>query len=148
MKKNIFYRFDLSIKQNFILVKMEKTINKRILLVDDEPNILIPLEFLMHQQGYEVEKAYNGKDALAKMRDYVPRVVVLDVMMPGMSGFEVAKEIRKQITFAETQIVFLTAKSTPEDRLNGYANGGEVYLAKPFDNQEFIETINDLVDEF
>lgn len=125
---------------------MDDTINrKRILLVDDEPNILLPLEFLMQQQGYEVDKAHNGHEALDKIHSRLPDIVILDVMMPGMDGFEVARRIRSVPSYEHVRIVFLTAKGTYQDKMNGYDNGGEVYLTKPFDNAELVQAVNDLM---
>lgn len=118
---------------------------KKVLIVDDEPNILIALEFLIRQEGYEVQKANDGQQALQVLKNFRPDVAILDVMMPRMDGFELAKRIRNQEELANTAIVFLTAKGTQEDRFTGYANGAEVYLTKPFDNQELIDTINELI---
>lgn len=112
-----------------------------ILLVDDELNILIPLEFLMVQQGYNVQKVLNGQQALDIIKDFIPKVIILDVMMPGMDGFEVAKKVRNNLACQDTQIIFLTAKGTREDRNEGYKSGGEIYLTKPFDNDELIEAV-------
>ncbi len=119
---------------------------KSVLLVDDEPNILVALEFLIRQQGLKVFKASNGHKALELMAAHVPSIVVLDVMMPGMNGFEVARKIRNNPAFEDVRIIFLTAKGTQADRLNGYANGGEIYLTKPFENQELIDIINEVVE--
>ena len=118
----------------------------KILLVDDEPNILVPIEFLMQQQGFEVRKAYSGQEALDIMSGYKPNVVVLDVMMPGLDGFEVAQRIRKQPGLRHTRILFLTAKGTEEDRLKGYSTGGEVYMTKPFDNDELIQVVAEMLE--
>jgi len=112
-----------------------------ILLVDDDPSIIIALEFLMKQQGYQVQIAENGQQALDMVENFIPNVILLDVMMPGMDGFEVAKRIRSNDALSNTQIIFLTAKGTKEDRRKGYKSGGEVYLIKPFDNDELIETV-------
>lgn len=117
-----------------------------VLLVDDEPNILVALEYLVKQAGYRVAKARNGEDALAAVDRHRPHIVVLDVMMPGMDGFEVARRIRSNEDYEDTRIIFLTAKGTKEDRSQGYAKGGEVYLTKPFDNEELINTINEVVE--
>lgn len=119
---------------------------KSVLLVDDEPNILVALEFLIKQQGLRVFKASNGHKALELMATHVPSIVVLDVMMPGINGFEVARKIRNNPAFEDVRIIFLTAKGTQADRLNGYANGGEIYLTKPFENQELIDIINEVVE--
>jgi DNA-binding response OmpR family regulator len=124
---------------------MNASSKMRILLVDDEPNILIPVEFLMTQQGYDVDKAYDGLEALKKMENNVPNLVILDVMMPEMDGFEVARQIRNNAKFDKTQIIFLTAKGTDEDKMNGYSTGGEVYITKPFDNDYLVDAVNELM---
>lgn len=116
-----------------------------ILLVDDEPNILMALEFLLQRQGYCVERAVNGAQALEKAAALKPGIVVLDVMMPGMDGFEVARRIRQEEGLHDTKIVFLTARGTQTDKVRGYASGGEYFLVKPFDNDTFVEMIHDLV---
>lgn len=118
----------------------------KILLVDDEPNILIALEFLFEQEGYIVEKAFDGIQALEKLVSFSPSIIVLDVMMPGLDGFEVARRIRMMEGFDEVRIVFLTAKGTTQDKRKGYGSGGEVYITKPFDNDELLRTVNEVVE--
>lgn len=118
----------------------------KVLLVDDEPNILVALEFLVKQAGYQVYKASNGEEALLAAQQQAPHIIILDVMMPGMDGFEVARKVRSLPELESARIIFLTAKGTPEDKSNGYTNGGEVYLTKPFDNNELINTINEVVE--
>ncbi len=120
--------------------------NNTILIVDDEPNILVALEFLIRQQGYRVIKARNGLEALKLIEKERPSIVMLDVMMPEMDGFEVAGQIRKDDRFNDLQIIFLTAKGTEADRFQGYAKGGEVYLTKPFDNEELVTVINEVME--
>ena len=120
--------------------------NTKVLLVDDEPNILVALEFLVKKEGYRVFKAQNGEQALAAMAAEQPHIVLLDVMMPGMDGFELARKIRANDKYDHTRIIFLTAKGTQEDRFQGYATGGEVYITKPFDNDELINTINEVIE--
>ena len=117
----------------------------KILIVDDEPNIVIALEFLLQREGYQVEKAYNGLQALELAAAFSPDIVVLDVMMPGMDGFEVARRMRQIDRLEMTKIVFLTAKGTQRDKETGYASGGEYYLIKPFDNEVFVHTINEIM---
>lgn len=119
---------------------------KRVLLVDDEPNILIALEFILKKQGLEIRKATDGEMALQLINDFQPSIIVLDVMMPGMDGFEVAKKIRSNPNNDDIRIIFLTAKGTQKDRMNGYATGGEFYLTKPFENEELINIINEVVE--
>ena len=125
---------------------MDRQKPKRVLLVDDEPNILTAVEFILKQQGLEIDKAMNGERALRKMDIFKPDIIILDVMMPGMSGFEVAKVIRSNPAYEDVRIIFLTAKGTMEDKMNGYANGGEIYLTKPFENSELISIINEVVE--
>lgn len=116
----------------------------KVLLVDDEPNILLAIEFLVLQQGYEVSTATNGEEALQVAAAFVPDIIVLDVMMPGMDGYEVARHIRANPSWDHIRIIFLTAKGAPADRMQGYASGGEVYITKPFDNDYLITTINEV----
>lgn len=123
---------------------MEST--TKILLVDDEPNILIALEFLFEQEGYIVETAFDGIQALEKLLLFRPSIIVLDVMMPGLDGFEVAKRIRMMDGFDDVRIVFLTAKGTAQDKRKGYGSGGEVYITKPFDNNELLRTVSEVVE--
>lgn len=117
----------------------------KILLVDDEPNIVIALEYLLKREGYEVHKAYNGQDALGCLTTLVPDIVILDVMMPGMDGFEVARRLRQMPALEQTKIIFLTAKGTQQDRATGYNSGAEYYMIKPFDNDVFVSTVNEIM---
>lgn len=116
-----------------------------ILIVDDEPSIAIAIEFLMQQQGYITAYAKNGVDALQLLSSYTPDIIILDVMMPELSGFELATRIRQQEKFSDVQIIFLTAKGTTRDKLEGYGSGGDIYLTKPFDNQHLIDTVENLL---
>jgi DNA-binding response OmpR family regulator len=127
---------------------MKKKINNKdikILIVDDEPNIVVAIEFLLIQAGYTIEKAFNGQEAMEKVTSFNPNIIVLDVMMPEMDGFETARQIRLMEGKDDTRIVFLTAKGTQQDRKTGYAVGGEIYLIKPFDNDILVSTIDELV---
>jgi DNA-binding response OmpR family regulator len=127
---------------------MKKKINNKdikILIVDDEPNIVVAIEFLLIQAGYTIEKAFNGQEAMEKVTSFNPNIIVLDVMMPEMDGFETARQIRLMEGKDDIRIVFLTAKGTQQDRKTGYAVGGEIYLIKPFDNDILVSTIDELV---
>lgn len=119
--------------------------NTKVLIVDDEPNIVLAIDFLLSQKGFITEKAYNGNQALEKVKSFQPNIVVLDVMMPGMTGFEVARQIRMTAGFANVQVVFLTAKGTTKDKMQGYSNGGDLYLTKPFDNDDLVLSIEEMV---
>ncbi|MTB49731.1 response regulator [Lewinella sp. W8] len=116
----------------------------KILLVDDEPAIRTALDFLVSKAGYETAVASDGKEAIAVATTFQPQVAVLDVMMPEMDGFTVAERLREIPGLSDVRIVFLTARSRPEDRYAGYQHGGEVYLTKPFDNQDLLDVLGDL----
>jgi two-component system alkaline phosphatase synthesis response regulator PhoP len=117
----------------------------KVLIVDDEPNIVLALEFLLEREGYQVKKAYDGQQALETLSTFIPDIIVLDVMMPGIDGFETARRIRNNPALELAKIVFLTAKGTQRDKETGYANGAEYYLIKPFDNEVFVSTINEIM---
>ncbi len=134
-----------SVIQSFPKMAKDRSSNQ-ILIVDDEPNILVVLEYLIRQQGYRVLRANNGTEALKVIEKEKPSIIVLDVMMPEMDGFELARRIRRDERFDDIRIIFLTAKGTEADQFEGYANGGEVYLTKPFDNEELVTTINEVLE--
>lgn len=115
-----------------------------VLIVDDEPHIVEALRFLVEQKGYPTYVAYNGIDGLALARTHRPTVVLLDVMMPGMDGYEVASAIRAADELSATTIIFLSAKGAENDKVQGYLSGGEIYLTKPFDNEEVINVISEV----
>jgi len=117
----------------------------KVLLVDDEPNILLPLRYLLETAGYEVFAATEGQEALQLADQYQPDLAVLDVMMPGMNGFELARQLRAKAAFAKLRIVFLTARGATQDRSEGYRSGAELYLTKPFDNATLLHTIDELL---
>ena len=117
----------------------------KVLLVDDEPAILAALTYLTKKAGYEVVTATDGDAALALIKNgWQPDLAVLDVMMPGISGFELATELRKQTALEKLNIVFLTARGSQTDKQTGYRSGAEVYLTKPFDNQTLLDVLADL----
>ncbi|MCK4837168.1 MAG: response regulator [Desulfobulbaceae bacterium] len=109
-----------------------------VLLVDDEPNILLSLKFLMQKEGYEVLVAQNGEEALAIARQCLPDLVILDVMLPSPNGYEVCQAMRADPQLTELYILMLTAKSNPADREKGLAMGADDYVSKPFSNQELV----------
>jgi DNA-binding response OmpR family regulator len=127
-------------------MKRKKKHTGKILLVDDEPNILIAIDFLLKQAGYTVEKAQDGQKALDKLASFHPDVIILDVMMPELDGFETASRIRQIEELDDVKIIFLTAKGTPADRQTGYSVGGEIYITKPFDNDDLVNTIHELIE--
>ena len=123
---------------------MDEQNKTRVLLVDDEAPIVMALEFLLEREGYLVETALNGLMALDRMKVFRPDILVLDVMMPGMNGYEVAQMVRNDPEYEKVKIVFLTAKGATGDKMQGYDSGAEYYLLKPFDNREFVEVIHEI----
>jgi two-component system alkaline phosphatase synthesis response regulator PhoP len=121
------------------------TSHARILVVDDEPNIVTPIVFLLEKAGYAVETASDGLAGLEAARLFRPQVVLLDVMMPEMNGFEAARRLRELPGLADVRIVFLTAKGTENDRRTGYSSGAEYYIVKPFDNDTLLQTVAELL---
>ena len=117
----------------------------KVLIVDDEPNIVLAIEFLLQREGYHTEKAYDGLQALEKVTLFQPDIVILDVMMPGMNGFELGQMIRQMPALEHTKIIFLTAKGTQNDKQTGYASGAEAYMIKPFDNDALVTTVNEMM---
>lgn len=117
----------------------------KILVVDDEPNIVLAIEFLLQREGFLVQKAYNGIEALEAVASFQPDIVLLDVMMPEMDGFEVAAQLRKRPDLADTKIIFLTAKGTQKDKETGYSKGAEYYMVKPFDNDVLVSTVHEIL---
>ena len=111
----------------------------RLLVVDDEPNILELLSVSLRFAGFEVATATNGIDALARAREFAPELVVLDVMLPGLDGFEVARQLRG--AGDQVPVLFLTAKDATEDRVQGLTLGGDDYVTKPFSLEEVVARI-------
>jgi DNA-binding response OmpR family regulator len=118
---------------------------KSVLVVDDEPNIVLSLEFLMKQAGYEVRVARDGDAALAAFRDRAPDLVLLDVMMPGKGGYELCQTIRANPAWDRTKVVMLTAKIREVEREKGIALGADEYVTKPFSTRELVDTVRRLV---
>ncbi len=118
----------------------------RILVVDDEPNIADVISIALRYNEYEVVTAGNGRDALAAVSDSRPDLIVLDVMLPDLDGFEVAKRLRERAD--ETPILFLTAKDTTEDKVRGLTLGGDDYVTKPFSVEELLARIATVLRRF
>ena len=117
---------------------------KRILVVDDEIYIVHILEFSLTMEGYEVVTASCGEDALRKAKERQPHLIVLDVMMPGMDGLEVARRLRADQDKADVPILMLSAKGRPIDREAGIENGADDYILKPFSPRRLLDRIRNL----
>lgn len=113
----------------------------KILIVDDEPNIVISLEFLMKKEGFEVAVANDGEEALAKVASFNPDLMLLDVMMPKKSGFEVCEALRADPQRAGLQIVMLTAKGRDTEVAKGLALGADAYVTKPFSTKDLVAMV-------
>jgi DNA-binding response OmpR family regulator len=119
----------------------------KILIADDEPNILISLEYLMKREGYQVLLARDGNEALAAILRERPDLVLLDVMMPGKTGFDVCQAARADETLAGMKIVLLTAKGRDTDVAKGLALGATDYMTKPFSTKELAARVRELLAE-
>ena len=117
----------------------------RILIVDDEPNIVASLEFLMRGSNYEVRVARDGEEALRGAESFRPDLVLLDVMMPQRSGFEVCQKIRENPAFRGMKIVMLTAKGRDLEKHRGLDLGANAYVTKPFSTKELMSTVRGLL---
>lgn len=114
---------------------------RRILIADDEPNIVISLEYLMKREGFEVSIAEDGDQAVAMIRADPPDLVILDVMMPRLNGFEVCQEIRSDPKLQSVRILMLTAKGRETEVTKGLALGADAYVTKPFSTKELVERV-------
>jgi two-component system OmpR family response regulator len=113
---------------------------EKLLLVDDEDNLRSMLEAALRHLGFDVHSAANGRDALAAIPEVRPDMVVLDVMMPDLDGFEVCRRLRTE--GSKMPVLFLTAKDSTEDKVRGLTLGGDDYLVKPFSLEELVARIN------
>jgi len=119
--------------------------SRRVLIVDDEPNIVTSLEFLMRGDDYEVRVARNGEEALQLAESFRPDIVVLDIMMPHRSGFEVCQKIRENPVLGDVKIVMLTAKGRDVEKEKGLDLGANAYITKPFSTKELMNTVRGLL---
>lgn len=117
----------------------------KILIVDDDPYILMSLEFLMKKNGYDVMIARNGTEALDLLNKQVPALVLLDIMMPDVDGYEICRRIKKTEKLKLVKVVFMSAKTKEADIQKGYDLGASLYITKPFSTRELVKQIHELV---
>lgn len=117
---------------------------KRVLIADDEPNIVESLSFVLGRGGFEVSAVLDGESALERLRRDPPDVVILDVMLPRLSGFEVLKQVREDPALRAIPIVILTAKGQAHDRRTAEGLGVAGFVTKPFSNREIVELVQRL----
>jgi DNA-binding response OmpR family regulator len=117
----------------------------KVLIADDEPNIVISLEYLMKRAGYQVSIARDGQEALDTIRRERPRLVLLDVMMPRKSGFDVCQELRADEQIKDTLVLMLTAKGRDTDVNKGLGVGADAYMTKPFATKELVAKVAEML---
>jgi len=116
-----------------------------ILVVEDDPNILRQIEFNLQTHGYIVETAINGVDALKKMMLKRPTLLITDIMMPEMDGYELVASVRKDDQLADLPVIMLTARTQDNDITQGYSSGTDLYLTKPFNPAELLRFVQRIV---
>jgi len=119
--------------------------SKKVLIVDDEANIVAALEFLLRKSGYEVTAAQNGDEALQRVESFAPDLVLLDVMMPRISGYEVCRRMRERADWNHIKIVMLSAKGREAEVSKGVSLGADLYVTKPFSTSELVGKIGELL---
>ena len=117
----------------------------KVLIADDEPNIVVSLSFMMKREGYEVLIARDGGEALAMIRAKKPRLVLLDAMMPGLTGFDVCEAVRADPELRGTRILMLTAKGRESDVARGLGAGADAYITKPFSTRDLAAKVRDML---
>jgi two-component system phosphate regulon response regulator PhoB len=122
----------------------EPATSRRVLVVDDEPDVAELIRYHLKSSGYTVQVSFDPEEVPNLIRNFQPELMVLDVMMPGISGFELCSRIRKDPSVAHIPVIFLTAKSQPDDRVQGLELGADDYLTKPFVPKELVLRVQSL----
>jgi len=117
----------------------------RILIADDESNIVLALEFLMKKEGYEVQTVSDGEEALRTIEKSPPDLILLDIMMPKLDGYEVCQRIRSDPSMKDIVIIMLTAKGREVEREKGLALGADFYITKPFSTREVVQKVREVL---
>lgn len=118
---------------------------KKILIVDDEPNIVMSLEYIFKKNNYQVFIARDGQEALDIVKTNFPDVIILDVMMPMVDGYATLEQIKKDDNLKHTKVIFLSAKNKESDIEKGLSLGANAYLTKPFSIKKIVEQVNELL---
>lgn len=118
---------------------------KRVLIAEDEPSILLSLEFLLASSGYEVSVARDGAEALRLTESLRPDLIVLDIMLPIVNGFEVCHKVRSTAALEHIKILMLTARGRESEARKGVALGAHAYMTKPFATRELVQTVSELL---
>lgn len=118
---------------------------KTILIVEDEPNIVLPLQFSLEQKGYRVITAASGEVALEILATHTPELILLDIMLPGIDGYEVCQNVRENHDLRETKIIYLSAMGRDIDVAKGIALAADAYIVKPFSILDVLEKVKELL---
>ncbi|WP_026704950.1 response regulator transcription factor [Flavobacterium soli] len=119
---------------------------KKILIVDDEPNIVMSLEYTFKKNNFEVYIARDGQEALDILESSQPNIIILDIMMPNVDGYNTLEQIKKDDRLKDTKVIFLTAKNKEKDIEKGLALGANLYITKPFSVKKLVEQVNELLE--
>jgi len=126
--------------------KEEKQLEeKKILIVDDEPFILKSLSFVLKREGFQVDSATNGLEAVEKIKENKPDIVFIDIMMPKKNGMEVCEWIRNDPNYKDIYVIILTAKGQETDREKGFSFGADEYMTKPFSPSSVVKRIREII---
>jgi len=120
--------------------------NKKILIADDEPYILRSLSFVLKKEGFDIETACNGEEALEKAQQFNPKILFLDVMMPKKDGYEVCNELKSNPKTKDIYIIMLTAKGQIIDKEKGLTTGADEYITKPFSPREIVNKVKKIME--
>jgi DNA-binding response OmpR family regulator len=118
--------------------------NQKIIVVDDDPNLTRSVTFILQKEGYQVDVATNGEEAMAKIRQSKPRLMFLDVMMPKKNGYEVCQDIKADPELSDIYVIMLTAKGQERDREKGLEMGADEFISKPFSPKAIVERTREL----
>ena len=118
---------------------------KRVLLIEDEPNIIEAISFILSRDGFTVHTHQDGESAMAKVRSQTPDMIILDVMLPGRSGFDILRDLRSETATATLPVMMLTARGQAKDRELAERLGANLFMTKPFSNAEVCAQVRALI---
>lgn len=118
---------------------------KRILVIEDDPDIAITMKYMLNKKGYEVSVSNNGREGFDRIKQELPDLVILDLILPDLAGEEVCREVRKDDNLKNTPIIMVTAKYSDVDKVVGRVIGANRYMTKPFDMEELLEGVESLI---
>jgi len=118
---------------------------KKILILDNKSSIVVPLKFLMEQNGYKVMGVFDGEEAVKTISEFKPDLILLDIIHPGIDGFEICQIVRENAEWKSIKIIFLTTMARDVDIAKGFAFGADAYIIKPFSNSEILQEVRELL---